>query len=65
MSATLIGSSKTSCGPHCWKHRSSRQGIVLSLRRQPAHDHSYHFISTLLVDHVDHVAWHAVRLQRG
>jgi len=65
MSATLIGSSKTSCGPHCWKHRSSRQGIVLSLRRQPAHDHSYHFISTFLVDHVDHVAWHAVRLQRG
>ncbi len=43
------------------KHRSSRQGIALSLRRQPADDHSYHFISTFLVDHV---AWHAERLRR-
>jgi S-formylglutathione hydrolase len=52
---------ESSCGPNCWKHRSSRQGIVLSLRRQPAYDHSYHFISTFMVGHV---AWHEERLRR-
>src|SRR6185503_5154910 len=36
-------------GPNRWKHRSSRQGSALSLRRQPAYDRGYHFISTFLV----------------
>jgi S-formylglutathione hydrolase len=26
--------------------------IALSLRHQPGYDHSYHFISTFMVDHV-------------
>ena len=37
-------------------------GIALSLRLQPGYDHSYHFISTFMPDHV---AWHAERLRRG
>lgn len=36
-------------------------GIDLTLRMQPGYDHSYHFISTFLADHL---AWHAVRLGR-
>ncbi|MEO7239886.1 MAG: alpha/beta hydrolase-fold protein, partial [Sphingomicrobium sp.] len=34
-------------------------GIALTLRRQPGYDHSYHFISTFMPDHI---AWHADRL---
>ena len=34
-------------------------GIDLTLRMQPGYDHSYHFISTFMADHL---AWHAVRL---
>jgi S-formylglutathione hydrolase len=34
-------------------------GIPLTLRMQPGYDHSYHFVSTFLADHV---AWHAARL---
>lgn len=35
-------------------------GIDLTLRMQPGYDHSYHFISTFMADHV---AWHAERLK--
>ncbi len=34
-------------------------GIDLTLRMQPGYDHSYHFISTFMSDHLD---WHAARL---
>lgn len=35
-------------------------GIDLTLRMQPGYDHSYHFISTFMPDHV---RWHADRLR--
>jgi S-formylglutathione hydrolase len=35
-------------------------GITLTLRMQPGYDHSYHFISTFMTDHL---AWHAARLR--
>lgn len=35
-------------------------GIALDLRIRPGYDHSYHFISTVMADHV---AWHAARLK--
>lgn len=35
-------------------------GIDLTLRMQPGYDHSYHFISTFMADHL---AWHAARLR--
>lgn len=35
-------------------------GIPLTLRVQPGYDHSYHFISTFMADHL---AWHAERLR--
>lgn len=34
-------------------------GIDLTLRVRPGYDHSYHFVSTFMADHV---AWHAERL---
>ena len=34
-------------------------GIALTLRMQPGYDHSYHFISTFMADHL---RWHAARL---
>ncbi len=34
-------------------------GMEIDLRVQPGYDHSYHFISTFMVEHVD---WHARRL---
>ena len=34
-------------------------GIALTLRMQDGYDHSYHFISTFMADHL---AWHAARL---
>ena len=34
-------------------------GIDLTLRMQPGYDHSYHFISTFMADHL---GWHAARL---
>ncbi|MEH3037276.1 MAG: S-formylglutathione hydrolase [Sphingomonas adhaesiva] len=37
-----------------------RAGIDLTLRMQPGYDHSYHFISTFMGDHLD---WHAARLR--
>jgi S-formylglutathione hydrolase len=36
-------------------------GIPLELRMQPGYDHSYHFISTFMADHL---RWHAERLSR-
>jgi S-formylglutathione hydrolase len=36
-------------------------GIALKLRMQPGYDHSYHFISTFMADHLH---WHAQRLSR-
>ena len=36
-------------------------GIPLTLRMQPGYDHSYHFISTFIDDHL---RWHAERLSR-
>ncbi len=35
-------------------------GIDLTLRVRPGYDHSYHFISTFMADHL---AWHAARLR--
>jgi S-formylglutathione hydrolase len=35
-------------------------GIALTLRRQPGYDHSYHFVSTFMADHL---RWHAERLR--
>jgi S-formylglutathione hydrolase len=35
-------------------------GIDLTLRMQPGYDHSYHFISTFMADHL---RWHAARLR--
>ena len=35
-------------------------GIALTLRMQPGYDHSYHFISTFMADHL---RWHAARLR--
>lgn len=35
-------------------------GIPLELRMQPGYDHSYHFISTFMADHL---RWHAARLR--
>lgn len=37
-------------------------GIDLTLRLQPGYDHSYHFISTFMDDHLQ---WHADRLRRS
>lgn len=37
-------------------------GIDLQLRLQPGYDHSYHFISTFMDDHLQ---WHADRLRRS
>jgi S-formylglutathione hydrolase len=34
--------------------------IPLTLRMQPGYDHSYHFVSTFMADHI---AWHAERLR--
>ena len=36
-----------------------KAGIPATIRMQPGYDHSYYFISSFLVDHV---AWHAARL---
>jgi S-formylglutathione hydrolase len=38
----------------------ARAGVALDLRMQPGYDHSYHFISTFMAEHV---AWHADRLK--
>ena len=55
ISATPIRSSKRSCGLNCWEHRSPLRASRLSLRLQPGHHHSYHFVSMFMPHHV---AWH-------
>ena len=45
--------------PHLLREACDRAGIDATIRMQPGYDHSYHFISTFLADHV---AWHADRL---
>ena len=45
--------------PHLLQQACDRAGIDATIRMQPGYDHSYHFISTFLADHV---AWHADRL---
>ena len=37
----------------------TKAGIALTLRMQPGYDHSYHFVSTFMADHL---RWHAARL---
>lgn len=45
--------------PELLERACADAGIALTLRMQPGYDHSYHFISTFMGDHVD---WHADRL---
>lgn len=45
--------------PELLQAACERAEIDLTLRMQPGYDHSYHFISTFMADHV---AWHAERL---
>ena len=45
--------------PERLKSACAAAGIPLTLRLQDGYDHSYHFISTFMADHL---AWHAARL---
>jgi S-formylglutathione hydrolase len=45
--------------PHLLAEACTKAGIPLMLRMQPGYDHSYHFISTFMDDHL---RWHAERL---
>jgi S-formylglutathione hydrolase len=47
--------------PELLSDACSRAGIDLALRMQQGYDHSYHFISTFMEDHL---RWHAERLSR-
>lgn len=46
--------------PHLLQAACDKAGIALTLRLQEGYDHSYHFISTFMADHL---AWHAARLK--
>jgi S-formylglutathione hydrolase len=46
--------------PDLLQRACERAGIGLTLRMQPGYDHSYHFISTFMQDHI---AWAAERLR--
>ena len=46
--------------PELLERACSQAGIPLLLRRQPAYDHSYYFVSTFMADHL---RWHAARLK--
>ena len=46
--------------PELLRDACAAAGIDLTLRMQPGYDHSYHFISTFMADHL---AWHAERLR--
>ncbi len=48
--------------PNLLQAACSKAGIELQLRMQDGYDHSYHFISTFMTDHL---AWHAKALQSG
>ena len=41
------------------KEACEKAGQIATIRMQPGYDHSYHFISTFMADHL---AWHAERL---
>jgi S-formylglutathione hydrolase len=45
--------------PELLEAACSSMGIALQLRRREGYDHSYHFISTFMADHI---SWHAQRL---
>lgn len=45
--------------PELLQDACAAAGIDLTLRLQPGYDHSYHFISTFMADHL---GWHAERL---
>jgi len=45
--------------PELLEQACAAAAIPLTLRRQPGYDHSYHFISTFMADHL---RWHAERL---
>ncbi len=45
--------------PELLEAACANAGIALTLRRRPGYDHSYHFISTFMEDHL---RWHAARL---
>ena len=47
--------------PELLEHACADAGMALTLRMQPGYDHSYHFVSTFMADHV---RWHAERLCR-
>jgi S-formylglutathione hydrolase len=47
--------------PELLERACTDAGIPLTLRRQPAYDHSYYFISTFMADHI---RWHAERLNK-
>ncbi len=42
--------------PHLFEAAARKVGYPLTLRRQPAYDHSYYFISTFVEDHLRHHA---------
>jgi len=46
--------------PELLSHACRQAGIPLTLRIQDGYDHSYHFISTFMADHL---RWHAARLR--
>ncbi len=46
--------------PELLREACAAAGIDLTLRTQPGYDHSYHFVSTFMADHV---RWHAERLR--
>lgn len=48
--------------PELLVHACADADVSLTLRMQPGYDHSYHFISTFMADHL---AWHAERLNRA
>jgi S-formylglutathione hydrolase len=45
--------------PERMRKACAEAGMPVELRMQPGYDHSYHFISTFMAEHVD---WHARRL---
>jgi len=48
--------------PELLERACAEAGIPLTLRIQPGYDHSYHFISTFMADHL---RWHTERLRGG
>jgi S-formylglutathione hydrolase len=45
--------------PELLEQACAAASIPLTLRRQPGYDHSYHFISTFMANHL---RWHAARI---